>query len=425
MKAVIMLLVLTIAILNINRGQEVADDSYEPITIERLTNNLSLVTCTGGEEFNMEPFGTNLVASIGEDEILIVDAGFEATGSKLRDTLASLDRGRVRIIINTHYHQDHAFGNRYFSDEAVIMAHRNAVSRLSGNYYHLTGPPNPNRAMVGFDDSLIIHFNGEEIRIRHAPECHTSGDVYVHFVESKIVAVGDLLFPDQFPYLDVRDGGTVRGYTRQIKRFINDFPDDILFYSAHGRPYNKDDLAEYYRMLTETTRLIKTAAASGQTAEEMIQSNLLAAWDSWSGRFPTTETEDWIRTVYNEVSDQADWRPSICRPLTETLLSGTADEAIAQYRLLKTTGGEEYNFGENELNMLGYQLMARDRLDDALKIFALNIEIYPEAFNVYDSYGEALLAAGDTTQSIANYEKSLKFNADNTNAVQVLEKLHR
>jgi tetratricopeptide (TPR) repeat protein len=61
---------------------------------------------------------------------------------------------------------------------------------------------------------------------------------------------------------------------------------------------------------------------------------------------------------------------------------------------------------------------------EAVRIFSLNVEAYPASFNVYDSYGEGLMYAGDTAQAIINYEKSLKINPDNTNAVNILEQLH-
>ncbi len=50
---------------------------------------------------------------------------------------------------------------------------------------------------------------------------------------------------------------------------------------------------------------------------------------------------------------------------------------------------DRYNFGENELNMLGYQLIWRDYKEEAIEIFNLNIEAFPESANPYDSIGEA------------------------------------
>ena len=64
--------------------------------------------------------------------------------------------------------------------------------------------------------------------------------------------------------------------------------------------------------------------------------------------------------------------------------------------------------------------MRQDKNNDALKLFKLNIELYPNEFNVYDSYGEILLKMGDTENGIKAYKKSLELNSDNTNAKIIL-----
>ncbi|MEW6413416.1 MAG: alpha/beta fold hydrolase [Candidatus Zixiibacteriota bacterium] len=78
---------------------------------------------------------------------------------------------------------------------------------------------------------------------------------------------------------------------------------------------------------------------------------------------------------------------------------------------------------ENRLNRMGYEYLLAGKLEDALELFQLNVDLYPQSANVYDSYAEALLAAGDTTGSVANYQKSLKLNPENTNASTALTRL--
>ena len=78
---------------------------------------------------------------------------------------------------------------------------------------------------------------------------------------------------------------------------------------------------------------------------------------------------------------------------------------------------------ERELNILGYRLMGLKLSDKALDVFRLNIEMFPESFNVYDSYGEALLSVGDTAKAVINYKKSLELNPENDNAEKILGKL--
>ena len=78
---------------------------------------------------------------------------------------------------------------------------------------------------------------------------------------------------------------------------------------------------------------------------------------------------------------------------------------------------------EAQINSLGYYFLRDGKIDDAEKIFKLNIEEYPESFNVYDSYAEALMDKGDNEGAIANYKKSIAIDPHNLNAYDQLEKM--
>ncbi len=78
---------------------------------------------------------------------------------------------------------------------------------------------------------------------------------------------------------------------------------------------------------------------------------------------------------------------------------------------------------ENSLNATGYNLINANRLNDAIEVFRLNVKLYPEAYNPYDSLGEALALAGNKKEAIENYEKSIKLNPKNDNGIKALQKL--
>ena len=58
---------------------------------------------------------------------------------------------------------------------------------------------------------------------------------------------------------------------------------------------------------------------------------------------------------------------------------------------------------------------------EAIEIFKLNVEAYPQSSNVYDSLGEAYMVKGDGEQAIMNYEISLKLDPNNSNAAEMQE----
>jgi hypothetical protein len=99
------------------------------------------------------------------------------------------------------------------------------------------------------------------------------------------------------------------------------------------------------------------------------------------------------------------------------------DAVVKHYHDLKQKGFEGCYVNEGQLNMLGYRMMNFDRTRDAIKIFQLNVDAYPESSNVYDSLGEAYMNNGDRELAIANYEKSLELDPENKNATEMLKKL--
>ncbi len=109
--------------------------------------------------------------------------------------------------------------------------------------------------------------------------------------------------------------------------------------------------------------------------------------------------------------------------LAPTIERRGIEPALRQYRELKRTQPAQYDFGEPVLNRLGYDLLRSEKEKEAIEIFKMNVEMFPQAFNVYDSLAEAYMAKGHKELAIKNYEKSLELNPENTNAVDMLKKL--
>ena len=80
-------------------------------------------------------------------------------------------------------------------------------------------------------------------------------------------------------------------------------------------------------------------------------------------------------------------------------------------------------FAKMNLIILGYQLLGVNGMDDAIEIFKLNVEAYPDASNPYDSLGEAYMIKGDHELAVKNYQKSIDLNPDNTNGINMLKKI--
>jgi len=115
---------------------------------------------------------------------------------------------------------------------------------------------------------------------------------------------------------------------------------------------------------------------------------------------------------------------SIAEVLFNTIVEKDVASAIKQYREMKAgSSAGEYDLSEMEVNRLGYQLLQTRKVADAIEIFKLNVELFPQASNVYDSLGEAYMVHGDKELAIANYKKSLELDPKNANAIARLASL--
>src|SRR5437879_5497381 len=163
--------------------------------------------------------GGNIGVAVGPDGILIVDDQFAPLVGKIA---AALNPGPLKFVLNTHYHGDHTGGNAHFGRQAHIIAHTNVRKRLGGR----PGESKPQLPVITFDDSLSVHFNGEEIKLVHVPPAHTDSDSIVYFTGANVIHFGDTFFSGRFPNIDLAGGGDVRGYIRNVEDAIKKVPAD-------------------------------------------------------------------------------------------------------------------------------------------------------------------------------------------------------
>lgn len=237
--------------------------------------------------------GGNIGVSVGEDGLLIVDDQFAPLAPKIEAALKQLNPGKLKFVLNTHHHGDHTGGNAYFGREAHIIAHENVRKRL-GNSAKEALP------VITFDDSLHVHFNGEEIRLTHLPHGHTDGDAMIHFTGANVIHMGDQFFSGRFPNIDLGGGGDVRGYIRNLGNVMTNLSPNVKLIPGHGPLSTVKELKEAHEMLIETTGIVERQIAAGKSLDEIKDAGLPDKWKSWAA--PTLSTERWIEMVYRGLS---------------------------------------------------------------------------------------------------------------------------
>lgn len=294
MKTYFMMLAMAcICVVNVSAQQ---DFSKVEIKASKVNGNVYMLQGSGG----------NIGVSVGADGILIVDDQFAPLADKIKAALKTLGEGKLKFVLNTHWHPDHTGGNSMFSPEAPIIAHDNVRKRLAteqkSEFFKRTTPAAPKEALpvITFGHSVTVHFNGEEIRAIHFPQGHTDGDSVIFFTGSNVVHMGDDYFAGAFPFVDLDSGGNVEGLTKNIGEVIAKLPADIKIIPGHGPVSTIDDLKKYHQMLVQTTEVVRQKMAGGKTLEQIKTEGLPEEWKSWGTGF--IKTDAWIETIHRSLS---------------------------------------------------------------------------------------------------------------------------
>jgi tetratricopeptide (TPR) repeat protein len=90
---------------------------------------------------------------------------------------------------------------------------------------------------------------------------------------------------------------------------------------------------------------------------------------------------------------------------------------------MKKLDPHDPTIAEDNLNVLGYRFMEKDKLKISQDIFKINTLLYPNSSNVYDSYAEACMEIGDLDLALENYKKSLSLDPRNANAENMIAEI--
>lgn len=129
-------------------------------------------------------------------------------------------------------------------------------------------------------------------------------------------------------------------------------------------------------------------------------------------------------TTLNKVDaskETAVQKKSVAYSTAAVLEKDGIEAALSQYKEIKNS--DKYDLNEAEMNLVGYRLLQTGKAKEASSVFKLNAEAFPKSFKAYSSYADGLLAAGDKTQAIENYKKSIELNPGSKNALKKLAEL--
>jgi hydroxyacylglutathione hydrolase len=171
-------------------------------------------------------------------ECIIIDAGCSSENENLElKNFLSEKRLKPKMLINTHCHIDHIFGNSFVTNEYNInsLAHaedffliEHSQEMALGFGLNFNEPPMPEKII---NDE--ISFGNSTLKILHVPG-HSPGSIAFYSDKDNFVIVGDVLFNGGIGRTDL-PGGDYKTLLNSIKKKLFVLNNDVVVYPGHGQ----------------------------------------------------------------------------------------------------------------------------------------------------------------------------------------------
>lgn len=396
--------------------------------------------------------------------LIVIDTGLSPTLAELTRKKIKQELGRddVVYVINTHDHFDHTDGNQAYVG-ATIVGHENAEAAMRRfaegknafiatrqnrivqleNRLKTLQPGSPDalateetirfdRLMIEdlekryvptpptktFNDRLTLAVGDLELKLYAYGRAHTESDILVHLPRLGVLFVGDLFFPtsllvsanpavppDVPRWLEVL--GEVMKNKDEVKTVIG----------GHGHSFAPEWLAAQYRYFQELWGAVKKVKSEGLTPEAAQAQISLDQKFAFLGPFFDVKSKEALDGHRQNI--HLFWRSGMkpAAPEIERILRQSGPEAgRARFKELRTELAREFFVDERAFNTLGYQFLRERKMPEAVAVFEMNAEAFPESWNVWDSLAEGYFISGDNDKAEVNYKRSLQLNPNNDNA---------
>ncbi len=272
--------------------------------------------------------GGNVGFLVGPDAVLVVDSQVRQLGPGVVKQIQGATDKPIKYLLNTHHHGDHTGGNDAFKQFAVIIAHDNVRKRMleSPQTILREWPAELEEAkkkgdaesvayiedaiawakkikieeiaapVITFESEVRIHVGDETIAVWHTPPAHTDGDSVVYFEKANVLHMGDLFFYKVIPFIDVKAGGSARGYIDAIDKVIARVPPDVKIIPGHGEVTDLAGLKTFRQYVADILDAARKAKAAGKSKEEFLKTVDLPAYKTWDGygeRFKESAAAAW------------------------------------------------------------------------------------------------------------------------------------
>ena len=244
--------------------------------------------------------GANIGVQVGEDGVVLVDAGTAARASDVLGAITKITSKPIRYVIDTGPDADHVggndvlskAGNQFFPGTRAAGARQDALRSVAsilaaeGVVRHMTAAAEsrPANALVGLPSESFhyakkfLYLNDEAIEVLRQPAAHSDSDVFAFFRRSDVVVAGDVIDTRRFPVIDIERGGSIDGEIAALNRLSEIAVASVPIVSreagtivipGHGRLYDQYDVIEYRDMITIIAERIRALGNAGRSLEQV------------------------------------------------------------------------------------------------------------------------------------------------------------
>jgi glyoxylase-like metal-dependent hydrolase (beta-lactamase superfamily II) len=276
--------------------------------------------------------GGNIAVQVGEDGVVIVDAGSAANADAVLGQIKKITPAPIRYVIDTSADADHVGGNEKISQAgqtlftgrtiglpsdfagtaASVLSTENVLTRMSAAQPAYATAALPTETF--FYPRKYMFLNEEGIEVLHQPAAHTDGDALVFFRRSDVIVAGDVLDTTRFPVIDVAKGGTIDGEIAALNRLVDIAIPSVPIVSreigtsiipGHGHICDQLDVVEYRDMVTIIRDRVRDLIKAGRTINEVKAADpargYKARYGSTTGSWTT---EKFIEAIYNSLTSK-------------------------------------------------------------------------------------------------------------------------
>lgn len=244
----------------------------------------------GGSLHVLTSAGVNVVARAGSDGLLLVDGGSTSTSAGLLEAAAGLSNAApVRTLFNTHWHPEQTGSNLVLGEAgATIIAQENTRLWLTTDIVYpwdetqrFDPLPKAAQPTLSFYDAGTLESGVRYGYLRHA--AHTDGDLYVYFPDEDVLAVGDAVSGDGWPFIDWWTGGWIGGVVGTYELILSLMNDGTRLVPARGPVLAKPAIEAQFEMYNTIYDRLATMLNDGFGPDEAIAAIPTAEFDAEMG----------------------------------------------------------------------------------------------------------------------------------------------